>query len=48
MELLKKFEEEGNEVSVEWYYDKFDEETEEDVTDFAIASGISIKLIPNE
>jgi hypothetical protein len=48
MELLKKFEEEGGDVTVEWYYDKFDEETEEDVTDFAIASGISIKLIPNE
>jgi hypothetical protein len=48
MDLLKKFEIEGADVSVEWYYDKFEEETEEDVTDFAIASGISIKLIPNE
>jgi hypothetical protein len=48
MEILKKFENEGGDTNIEWYYDKFDEETEEDVTDFAIASGVSIKLIPNE
>ncbi|NJM15706.1 MAG: DUF1987 domain-containing protein [Bacteroidales bacterium] len=47
--VLRRFEEKGNELNVFWFYDEDeqDPELEEEVEDFEIVSGVSIKLVAN-
>lgn len=42
---LKDYEEEGGDVTVNWYYDKDDTDMEEDVEDFILISNLKINLI---
>jgi hypothetical protein len=42
---LKDYEENGGNVTVNWYYDKDDTDMEEDVEDFILISNLKINLI---
>ncbi|MCG8410789.1 MAG: DUF1987 domain-containing protein [Bacteroidales bacterium] len=48
LELLKKFEEKGGKVQVNWYYDKSDPDMVDEVEDFEAEAGIKINLIEKE
>jgi hypothetical protein len=43
-EILKKYENDGGEVKVTWYYDKEDPDMIDEVEDFKIESGLEIAL----
>jgi hypothetical protein len=45
LDVLKKFQEGGNEIIVNWYYDPEDPDVKEEVEDFEIESGIHIELL---
>ena len=45
LDILKKFRDEGQEVSVNWYFDPDDPDVKDEVEDFEIESGMDIKLI---
>ena len=44
---LKEYEDNGGEVTVNWYYDEDDTDMEEDVEDFRIISNLDINSIPD-
>ena len=44
---LKEYEEDGGDVTVNWYYDEDDTDMEEDVEDFRIISNLDINSIPD-
>jgi hypothetical protein len=44
---LKEYEDNGGEVTVNWYYDQDDTDMEEDVEDFRIISNLEINAIPD-
>jgi hypothetical protein len=44
---LKEYEENGGEVTVNWYYDEDDTDMEEEVEDFKIISNLDINAIPD-
>lgn len=46
--ILKDFQTNGGQVSVNWYYAEDDEDAEEEIEDFQIESGIEINLIAKE
>ena len=45
-EILKKYENEGGDVEVNWFYDKEDPDMVHEVEDFEIESGLRINLKP--
>ncbi len=47
LDMLKKYQQSGGEVSVNWYYEDSDEELEE-VEDFIMETGLQINKIPME
>ena len=47
LDLLKKYQNDGGSVSVNWYYDDSEEELEE-VEDFILETGLDINKIPME
>jgi len=46
LKILKKYEKEGGEVAVNWYYDEDDLDMEEALEDYIIATGLKINLCP--
>ncbi|MCP3928592.1 MAG: DUF1987 domain-containing protein [Bacteroidetes bacterium] len=44
---LKEYEDDGGEITTNWYYDTDDMDMEEDVEDFRIISNLEINLIPD-
>ena len=44
LELLKKYQDEGGEVEINWFFDKEDPDMVHEVEDFEIESGIDINL----
>ncbi len=44
--ILKKFEDDGGEVTVNWFYDEDDEDMKDDIEDYVVDSGMKINLIP--
>ena len=44
---LKEYEDDGGDVTVNWYYDEDDTDMEEDVEDFRIISNLDINSIPD-
>jgi hypothetical protein len=44
--ILKEYEEDGGEVTVNWFFDKDDIDMEEEVEDYTIESELAINLIP--
>lgn len=47
LDLLKKYQNDGGDVTVNWYYDDSEEELEE-VEDFILETGLDINKIPME
>lgn len=50
LNMLKAYQKNGGEVTVNWYYDDSDEDIDEEleeVEDFTIETGLSINKIPN-
>ena len=45
LDLVKKYENAGGTVTVNWYYDKKDPDMVEEVEDFTLESGMKINLI---
>ena len=45
LRLLKKYSEDGNEVITNWFIEKGDMDTEEDVEDYMIITGLEIKIL---
>ncbi|MFP4042034.1 MAG: DUF1987 domain-containing protein [Bacteroidales bacterium] len=43
-EILKKYQDNGGEIEVNWYYDKDDPDMIEEVKDFETESGLEIKV----
>ncbi len=51
LHILRKYEEAGGEIEVNWYYDASEEDIEdelEEIEDFMIETNIKIKMIPEE
>lgn len=48
LELLKDYEDQGGDVSINWFFDKSDPDMIDEVEDFEAESGIKIKLIEFE
>ncbi len=46
LNVLKAYEDEGNKIEVNWYYDADDTDMEEEVEDFMLESEVEINLIP--
>lgn len=46
LKLLKKYEEEGGKVTVNWYYDEEDLDLEEAIEDYIVDTGLKINMIP--
>lgn len=46
LKILKKYEDEGGDVTVNWYYDEDDLDMEEALEDYIIATGLNINLHP--
>lgn len=44
-EILKKYEEDGGNVTVKWFYDENDPDVEDEVKDFENESGLDIQLV---
>jgi len=45
MNLLKDYENEGKKVSATWHYNPADEEMREEAEDFALDSGLDLKIV---
>ena len=43
---LKEYEDEGGQVTINWYYEEDDSDMEEEVEDFMIESELDINLLP--
>ena len=48
LNILKDYEEDGGQVSVNWYYDEDDIDMEEDIEDYMLDTGLEIEMIPFE
>jgi hypothetical protein len=46
LDTIKEYQDEGGKVEVNWYYDKKDPDMVEEIEDFAVESGMDIKMIP--
>ncbi len=46
--LLKRYEENGGEVTVYWYYNEDDIDMQDDIQDYIIDTGVNIHLVPFE
>ena len=46
LNVLKDYEDEGGEVTVNWHYDENDSDMEEDIEDYMIDTGLNINIIP--
>jgi hypothetical protein len=46
LDILKKSQEAGNEVEINWYYEEDDPDVKDEVEDFEIETGLQIKMIP--
>ena len=46
LDVLKKSQEAGNDVEVNWYYEEDDPDVKDEVEDFEIETGLQIKMIP--
>ncbi len=47
LKILKKYENSGGKVLVNWHYDEDDSDMEEALEDYIIDTGVNIKLIPH-
>ena len=50
LHILRKYQESGGQIDVNWYYDSDEEDIEdelEEIEDFMIETNIKIKLVPN-
>ncbi len=48
LDILKKSQEAGNEVEINWFYEEDDPDVKDEVEDFEIETGLQIKMIPME
>ena len=46
LNVLKDYEDEGGEVTVNWHYDENDSDMQEDIEDYMIDTGLNINIIP--
>jgi hypothetical protein len=47
-DILKKSSDAGNDITINWYYEEDDPDIKDEVEDFEIETGLSIKMIPFE
>lgn len=47
-DILKKSEDVGNKIKINWYYEVDDPDIKDEIEDFEIETGLKIKLIPME
>ena len=47
-DILKKSEDAGNKIQINWYYEVDDPDIKDEIEDFEIETGLKIKLIPME
>ena len=48
LDILKKYSDNGGDVSIVWYYDPEDADVKEEVEDFELETGLSISMKPME
>lgn len=48
LDILKKSQEAGNDVVINWYFEEDDPDVKDEVEDFEIETGLHIKMIPME
>ncbi len=48
LNILKEYEDDGGEVTVNWHYDEDDIDMEEDIEDYMLDTGLEINMIPFE
>ncbi len=48
LNILKEYEDNGGEVTVNWHYDENDIDMKEDIEDYMIDTGLNINLIPEK
>ena len=48
LNILKEYEDNGGEVTVNWHYDENDIDMAEDIEDYMIDTGLKINLIPEK
>ncbi len=48
LDILKKSQQAGNDVEINWYFEKDDPDVKDEVEDFEIETGLQIKMIPLE
>ena len=46
LNVLKDYEDDGGEVTVNWHYDENDSDMQEDIEDYMIDTGLNINIIP--
>jgi len=46
LNILKEYEDDGGEVTVNWHYDEDDIDMEEDIEDYMLDTGLEINMIP--
>lgn len=46
LDILKKSQEAGNDVEINWYFEEDDPDVKDEVEDFEIETGLQIKMIP--
>ena len=48
LDVLKKSQQAGNDVAINWYYEEDDPDVKDEVEDFEIETGLEINMIPLE
>ena len=48
LDILKKSQESGNDIEINWFYEEDDPDVKDEVEDFEIETGLQIKMIPME
>lgn len=46
LDVLKKSQEAGNDVEINWYFEEDDPDVKDEVEDFEIETGLQIKMVP--
>ena len=46
LNILKDYEEDGGEITINWHYDEDDIDMEEDIEDYMLDTGLEINMIP--
>ena len=46
LDILKKSQEAGNDVEINWYFEEDDPDVKDEVEDFEIETGLQIKMVP--